>query len=638
MAEAISVPTQFDFKELLSHTFPGFFSALSLFMLLDLLSPIDLTTLVIKDLTTLISFLGLMIIIGTIIGVVLDGINHNFIQDDIFNNFKSIQEIELPLAKKLGIICSNSLTRHYYFPYLGKSDEGTQAIALIEHLEKGYYRYSEFYANIFISLILFSFIIPFYAFNVLQIDWIVSSYIGILSFLTGCVCFNSSYSAYKGYLRARNSAICGFISRPGSTTSSLSIKVGSSSSPSNSSNVRCNPPIDCRPKCPIQPIPTKKVNNYEIALNVLIVIVSFCVLNIFLNKFYIGSIFNIWFSIFFIILIFLAVMLSQGMPQYIGAEDIQNLSSRSQIAAADPAAELPSNQNIKKSIKNSIDSKKFFLSKDAYEITIILLLTSLFTFVMLAVNYDPGILLDKKQINLSLANLDSTNNAIKTLEIKSARSDVRYELEKTGLIKNWIKLYDDNGYIIKEISTNKNLINYIKLDINIPRNAPSGIYQGSIDIRNKSKDISRQIPVIISVKENSTYEEKFVNDPNLTVSPKSIRINSTNKDLPISIIKTINIKNIGPIKKVSLKPSDSIRTWSNLTDESYDGDINISSYVVSLNNKSPTLIGVKTTLPLDTAIGDYEGFISINDTSKATEPIYQIPYYIQIIKSSSEDC
>ena len=78
------IPTQFRFEVLLSHTFPGFFSALSVFMLLDVLSPYDLTSWAFGTVTNFLSVMGFIIIIGTILGVIIDGIHHWIVEPKIF--------------------------------------------------------------------------------------------------------------------------------------------------------------------------------------------------------------------------------------------------------------------------------------------------------------------------------------------------------------------------------------------------------------------------------------------------------------------------------------------------------------------------------------------------------------------------
>lgn len=209
MADIMSIPSEIRFKEMLSHTFPGFFLASSLFMLIDYLSPDNLTAWAIGSLTNLVTFAGFIIIIGTILGVIIDGIHHTFIEDDIFDNFIAVHQLKEPIKEQLKANCpsySDNLSRHFFL-----SKIGTNAIPLEEHLDQAYYRYSEFYSNIFISLIVFSIISPFYIFEVLELPWKTSALIGIASLLTACFCLASSYTSYKMYLQAQCSAICGFI-------------------------------------------------------------------------------------------------------------------------------------------------------------------------------------------------------------------------------------------------------------------------------------------------------------------------------------------------------------------------------------------------------------------------------------------
>ena len=54
MPDTLGLPS-FKYEELLSHTFPGFFAAISIFMLIDIISPMDLTAWVAKDLASLVT-------------------------------------------------------------------------------------------------------------------------------------------------------------------------------------------------------------------------------------------------------------------------------------------------------------------------------------------------------------------------------------------------------------------------------------------------------------------------------------------------------------------------------------------------------------------------------------------------------
>jgi len=213
MSDSISIPTQISFKEMLSHTFPGFFLAFSIFMGIDYLSPVNFTDWAMGSITGLISFAGFIIIMGTILGVIIDGIHHTFIEDDVFDNFEAVRILKMPINSQLELGCPTYhtiLSRHFFLPRVGNKG-AKEAIDLENHLDEAYYRYSEFYSNIFISLIVFSMISPFYIFDTLNISWRISVAIGIVSFLTACICLICSYTSYKTYLQAQSSAICGFI-------------------------------------------------------------------------------------------------------------------------------------------------------------------------------------------------------------------------------------------------------------------------------------------------------------------------------------------------------------------------------------------------------------------------------------------
>jgi hypothetical protein len=239
MADIMSIPSEIKFKEMLSHTFPGFFLASSLFMLIDYLSPDNLTAWAIGSLANLVIFAGFIIIIGTILGVIIDGIHHSFIEDDIFDNFKAIHQLKKPIKKQLKDNCpsySDNLSRHFFLSKIG--EKGAYANTFETLLDEAYYRYSEFYSNIFISLIIFSIVSPFYIFEVFELPWRISVSIGIASLLTACLCLASSYTSYKMYLQAQCSAICGFIKDP-KCICSLSCKESSIKDSENSKLIAC---------------------------------------------------------------------------------------------------------------------------------------------------------------------------------------------------------------------------------------------------------------------------------------------------------------------------------------------------------------------------------------------------------------
>ena len=187
MAPDIPTLSKLEFKELLSHTFPGFFLALSVFMLLDVLSPKDLTAWAFGTLTKFVSAMGFIILLGTILGILIDGIQH-LIEENIFVKWPRYHKVE----KKSNGIYPDGVKHYYYYKRIGKD--------AFDYFTDNYYRYAEFYGNIFISLIAFSCIAPFYFCDVLKIYYLWSIIFGcaVPLFFAG-ICIWSSYTTFVKY-------------------------------------------------------------------------------------------------------------------------------------------------------------------------------------------------------------------------------------------------------------------------------------------------------------------------------------------------------------------------------------------------------------------------------------------------------
>jgi len=209
---SIGIPSQFEFQHLLAHTFPGFFSAITLFMLIDYWSPLDLTSLAISDLNGLVSFAGFILLIGSILGIIADGIYHSIIEDDIFDRFEGVREYKVDLKSECFEYCRDKeiyegyLSYYYFF----KQFDGDK-LTLNQTLVKSYYCYARFYSNTFLTLVPFTLVAPYYLFDNLQISWGRCMFIALLSFAFACFCLKSGYVAYKTYNRALYSAILGSI-------------------------------------------------------------------------------------------------------------------------------------------------------------------------------------------------------------------------------------------------------------------------------------------------------------------------------------------------------------------------------------------------------------------------------------------
>lgn len=212
---APDIPDKIQFDEMLSHTFPGFFLAVTLFMLVDVWSPTELTLWVNKDMTSLLSFLGFVVLFGTILGVILDGIRHSIIEGFVFKKIKRYNKIDYSLE---GLYPNNDscpdikrpnedTELNYYYFFKIMQDKARDNF---DYLVKTKYRYVEFHGNTFISLIPLSFVTPFYLFQVLQISWTSSFILAFASLIIACICLYSSYEAFEDYQRAKYSLIRGY--------------------------------------------------------------------------------------------------------------------------------------------------------------------------------------------------------------------------------------------------------------------------------------------------------------------------------------------------------------------------------------------------------------------------------------------
>jgi hypothetical protein len=177
----IEYPPQIKFEHLVSYTFPGFFSAISVFMIIDYLSPINFLSSIGKDFNNFLMFLGIIILFGTILGIIIDGIHH-LIESGIFDKTQTVIELDKTLYK--------------YRKKARKKLEIDATLKLDNYIYESSYSISEFYCNTFISLLLFSFIIPFYLMDVFYINWYLSVIFAVSSYFLAIICLYSSYKAY----------------------------------------------------------------------------------------------------------------------------------------------------------------------------------------------------------------------------------------------------------------------------------------------------------------------------------------------------------------------------------------------------------------------------------------------------------
>jgi hypothetical protein len=220
------IPTQIEFEHLLSHTFPGFFFAITIFMLLDVSSPYNLTQSVMRDINGLIAFAGFILLIGTICGVIIDNIHHSILEDAILKNFESVkiwnEAIEDYIKKCNEGNDTNEpniaerdkhMSYQYFFNKFGPS-----AIVYEHYIRNAKYCYSEFFSNAFISLVPFSMVVPFFLLKRLLIPWDTCIFISITSLVLACFCLYSSYDTFLDYYQTLFSLIRGFPIKDNQTT------------------------------------------------------------------------------------------------------------------------------------------------------------------------------------------------------------------------------------------------------------------------------------------------------------------------------------------------------------------------------------------------------------------------------------
>jgi hypothetical protein len=233
---ATEIPMQVKFNQLLSHTFPGFFSAITFLMLIDVWSPLNLTFLISSDTTRLIAFIGLIFVMGTIFGIINDGLHHSIIEDIFFDRSKKIIKIKSKIREAAKIFrrdilcmtlpCSSEIINcincaHYdsdcpldefildhYYVY-GENQDQIMSIDIF--LNEEFYCYSEFYANTFLSLVPFSIVLPFYLSKFVQMDGILALILGGIIIIFAGICIYSSYYLYFYYYQVLYSLVRGHV-------------------------------------------------------------------------------------------------------------------------------------------------------------------------------------------------------------------------------------------------------------------------------------------------------------------------------------------------------------------------------------------------------------------------------------------
>lgn len=132
MSEIISF---LSFSKLISHVFPGFLFVLSIFMLIDsfCINPGAYTIEISKGPEEFVAFIGIFLIVGTIMGIIIDGIQHIVITPFIDKRINRKEKMR-KIKKIYGIINAKLLEKFYDRYELNINDKSTITDGLINYL------------------------------------------------------------------------------------------------------------------------------------------------------------------------------------------------------------------------------------------------------------------------------------------------------------------------------------------------------------------------------------------------------------------------------------------------------------------------------------------------------------------------
>lgn len=246
MSDLIPKLPELDLKRTLAHVFPGFLLYLGLLMWLDTFvfeegSPI--TSLIFRptsaDLTSLVSLIGIGIFVGSILGVMVDGIAHWLFEDILFErvvkrmklsrsiNSLSIEKAEEEIMgywrkyhrvvdkypKQAGYNPISNIPNdpEFLYPFTYKDTDGDDKLKLKDRLVSDYYSYFEFYLNSAISLGIVSIILGFFTLNILDISPWQAFVTSALVLGGSCGLLLASIHTLADYKKARILSIEGYL-------------------------------------------------------------------------------------------------------------------------------------------------------------------------------------------------------------------------------------------------------------------------------------------------------------------------------------------------------------------------------------------------------------------------------------------
>lgn len=222
-----------DLKRTLAHVFPGFLLYIGFLMTLDTFVFQEQSTITlllfrpeVTEVETLAAVIGIGIFLGSILGIMIDGIGHWLFEDQWFGSIVEARK----LSKSSDITIKKAEDDFYaswkdtfkfqekgphdfadfFYPFTYKSEDTNK---LKDNLIADYYSYFEFYLNSAISLTLVSFVLPFYTLTILGMVWQLSIVLFVIVLSGSFLLFYASIHTLEDYKRARVLSIQGYMDK-----------------------------------------------------------------------------------------------------------------------------------------------------------------------------------------------------------------------------------------------------------------------------------------------------------------------------------------------------------------------------------------------------------------------------------------
>lgn len=233
MSSFLSQLPSWDLKRTLAHVFPGFLLYIGFLMTLDTFVFQEQSTITlllfrpeVTEVETLAAVIGIGVFLGSIFGIMIDGIGHWLFEDRWFGGIVEARK----LSKSSNITIKEAEDNFYtswidtfkfndkgphdfpdfFYPFTYKSED---TIKLKDNLISDYYSYFEFYLNSAISLTLVSFVLPFYTLTILGMIWQLSIVLFVIVLSGSFLLFYASIHTLEDYKRARLLSIQGYMDK-----------------------------------------------------------------------------------------------------------------------------------------------------------------------------------------------------------------------------------------------------------------------------------------------------------------------------------------------------------------------------------------------------------------------------------------